>query len=42
MIQPGYEGYTINRGNASLMQRNRVRSVFDGFRNFSNEASKLF
>merc|ERR1719468_318033 len=37
LIQPGYEGYALNR-NASQGRSSRVRSVFDGFRNFSNEA----
>ncbi len=39
MIQPGYEGYAMsNRVNAAAV-RGRVRSVFDGFRNFGNESS---
>ena len=38
LIQPGYEGYALSRSNA---RTSRVRSVFDGFRNFSNEARKL-
>jgi len=37
LIQPGFEGYALNR-NASRMRATRVRSVFDGFRNFSQEA----
>jgi len=37
LIQPGFEGYALNR-NGSRMRASRVRSVFDGFRNFSNEA----
>lgn len=37
LIQPGFEGYALNR-NASRVRANRVRSVFDGFRNFSQEA----
>jgi len=37
LIQPGFEGYALNR-NASRVRASRVRSVFDGFRNFSNEA----
>ena len=40
LIQPGYEGYALNR-NASQGRSSRVRSVFDGFRNFSNEARKF-
>lgn len=39
LIQPGFEGYSINRS-SNMLRANRVRSVFDGFRNFSNEASK--
>ena len=39
LIQPGYEGYSINRTNK--FRQSRVRTVFDGFRNFSNETSKL-
>jgi len=35
LIQPGYEGYSINRTNK--FRQSRVRTVFDGFRNFSNE-----
>ena len=41
LIQPGYEGYSITRTN-NLIRGSRVRSVFDGFRNFSNESSKLY
>jgi len=37
LIQPGFEGYALNR-NSSRMRASRVRSVFDGFRNFSQEA----
>jgi len=37
LIQPGFEGYSINRS-SNMLRANRVRSVFDGFRNFSNEA----
>ena len=37
-FQPGYESYSIR---APASSRGRVRSVFDGFRNFGNEASKL-
>ena len=40
LIQPGFEGYALNR-NSSRMRASRVRSVFDGFRNFSQEASKF-
>ena len=40
LIQPGYEGYSITRQN-NLIRGSRVRSVFDGFRNFSNESSKF-
>ena len=39
LIQPGFEGYSINRS-SNMLRGQRVRSVFDGFRNFSNEASK--
>ena len=41
LIQPGFEGYSINRS-SNMLRANRVRSVFDGFRNFSNEASKFY
>ncbi len=41
LVQPGYEGYSLNR-NSSMLRQSRVRSVFDGFRNFSNESSKGF
>ena len=41
LIQPGYEGYSITRQN-NLIRGSRVRSVFDGFRNFSNESSKSY
>jgi len=37
LIQPGFEGYALNRS-SNRMRGSRVRSVFDGFRNFSNEA----
>ena len=40
LVQPGYEGYALNRS-VNLMRGSRVRSVFDGFRNFSNEARKF-
>jgi len=36
MVEPGYEGYYLNRPNPN---RARIRSVFDGFRNFSNESA---
>ena len=39
---PGFEGYAMNRSASNRGSRtSRVRSVFDGFRNFSNEASKF-
>jgi len=39
LIQPGFEGYAMNRSASNRGSRtSRVRSVFDGFRNFSNEA----
>ena len=41
LIQPGYEGYSLTQS-SNMLRANRVRSVFDGFRNFSNEASKNF
>ena len=41
LIQPGFEDYALNR-NAARVRGSRVRSVFDGFRNFSQEASELF
>ena len=34
MIEPGFEGYQIRQST----NRARIRSVFDGFRNFNNEA----
>ena len=34
MIEPGYEGYALTRQNPN---RARIRSVFDGFRNFGSE-----
>ncbi len=37
MIEAGYEGYQIRSANP---HRGRVRTVFDGFRNFNNEASE--
>ena len=42
LIQPGFEGYALNRGSNRIARGSRVRSVFDGFRNFSNEASKFY
>ena len=39
LIQAGYEGYSM-RSSANV-NRGRVRSVFDGFRNFGNEASEF-
>lgn len=41
LIQPGFEGYALNR-NSSMIRQSRVRSVFDGFRNFNAESSKYF
>lgn len=42
LVQAGYEGYQMNnRVNRVAHQRNRVRSVFDGFRNFEAEARRL-
>ena len=40
MIEAGYEGYHI-RPNERNSRRGRVRTVFDGFRDFGNEASKF-
>jgi len=37
MISPGYEGYALTRANPS---RARIRSVFDGFRNFGSEQQR--
>ena len=37
MIEAGYEGYQIRSANP---HRGRVRTVFDGFRNFNNETSE--
>ena len=36
LIEPGYEGYHIARPNRNP-HKNRVRTVFDGFRNFGAE-----
>ena len=35
LVQPGFEGYELN--NRARNSRARVRSVFDGFRNFEAE-----
>ena len=35
LVGPGYEGYAIRNPRTS-----RVRTVFDGFRNFGSEAGK--
>ena len=41
MVEPGFEGYVMNnRVNKSHSQR-RVRSVFDGFRDFQAEARNM-
>lgn len=41
MVEPGFEGYVMNnRVNKSQSQR-RVRSVFDGFRDFQAEARTM-
>ena len=41
MVGPGFEGYMMNnRVNKSLQQR-RVRSVFDGFRDFQAETRNM-
>ena len=37
LVGPGYEAYPITRPN---MKKTRVKTVFDGFRNFGSEASK--
>jgi hypothetical protein len=37
LIQYGYEGYPMN--NREQNRKARIRTVFDGFRNFGNEAS---
>ncbi len=39
VVEPGFEGYNL-RTAERLANRNRVRTVFDGFRNFGSEASK--
>ena len=36
LIEPGYEGYQL-RNNGK--QQSRIKTVFDGFRNFGSEAS---
>ena len=36
LIHSGYEGYPMN--NRQQYRKARIRSVFDGFRNFRNEA----
>lgn len=42
LIEAGYEGYPIHKplAGASGSRQSRVRTVFDGFRNFSSEASQ--
>ena len=37
LIEAGYEGYQMN--NRQNYRKARIRTVFDGFRNFGNEAS---
>ena len=37
LISAGYEGYPMN--NRQNYRKARIRTVFDGFRNFGNEAS---
>ncbi|XP_023330113.1 UBX domain-containing protein 7 [Eurytemora carolleeae] len=36
LVQPGFEGFEM-AGRSNMNNRNRVRSVFDGFRNFEAE-----
>ncbi|TRY70684.1 hypothetical protein TCAL_04831 [Tigriopus californicus] len=40
LVEAGYEGYRINKGAAGAggSRQSRVRTVFDGFRNFNSEA----
>ena len=40
LISAGYEGYPMN--NRQNYRKARIRTVFDGFRNFGNEASGKF
>ena len=37
LIDAGYEGYPMN--NRQNYRKARIRTVFDGFRNFGNEAA---
>ena len=37
LIHAGYEGYPMN--NRQHYRKARIRTVFDGFRNFGNEAT---
>ena len=39
LISAGYEGYPMN--NRQNYRKARIRTVFDGFRNFGNEASGM-
>ena len=40
LIEAGYEGYQMN--NRQNYRKARIRTVFDGFRNFGNEASSKY
>jgi hypothetical protein len=41
LVESGYEGYAIKRTQQNNPHKDRVRTVFDGFRNFGAENSKL-
>ena len=41
MVGPGYEGYMMNNRVNKTLQQRRVRSVFDGFRDFQAETKSM-
>ena len=41
MVGPGFEGYMMNNRVNKTLQQRRVRSVFDGFRDFQAETRNL-
>jgi len=41
MVAPGFEGYAMNNRSNSRTNNRRVRTVFDGFRNFEEETRRL-
>ena len=41
MVGPGFEGYQMNNRVNKTLQQRRVRSVFDGFRDFQAETKSL-